>query len=138
MNTIDHVHTFLLNGVEYGLMSFSTAWQNSLRLRPQMGTLGPISLGTGPFQASGAFEGYYDSGLADVMDLYLNYTEIPLFTVVQDTAGNAYVLDLPAVNLNAGRRNTPGSNQDIPGAFTYLTKMDGSELVTARWAAIPA
>ena len=102
-----------------------TAWSlelaNNLRARLQVGTLGPISIGTGTCEITGTTQMYFES--VTIMDKFLNDTQSSCAIVFEDSAGNGYVVDIPAIRYSAGQRNATAINQDVIADLSWRAKL---------------
>ncbi len=138
MNAVDDVNAILEGQANFPSTQFSMALENNLRPRPQIATLGPISLGTGKIGVSGTLQQYFTSKA--VMDKYLAFSNTSLAIAMLDDlgiapfVGNSYVLDYPRVRLTEGRRSAGGENQDIIADLAWRATKDPAELITMRIA----
>lgn len=137
MNPIDHVKAVIEGGTSLGVRSVNFAFNNNLRQRLEVGILGPESLGQGEFMASGTLEAYFKAANSALVDKYLNWTDTSLAQKLQDTAGNAYVLDCPLVKVTSGPRNTPGKNQDTVASLNWAASKHPTEGITTRIVRFP-
>lgn len=111
MNAVDHVSSVLEALASFDIVSASIQLANNARPRPQVGTLGAVSIGTGTLQVTGTLQAYYASKA--LMDKFLNATESSLAFIVQDADGNAYIVDLPKVKFTSGKRTGGGLDTDV-------------------------
>jgi hypothetical protein len=136
MNGIDHVVGMIVgtpavntaNEVDAMAIGWETA--NNLRERSIIGTLGPKSIGAGKFAAEGTLQSYLESEA--LIDLYLNWTDSAVSTILEDAAGNAYVVEFPRVKWTDGKRVAGGENTDILADLSFGAFMHETELVTMR------
>jgi len=124
----------ILEGPAYtaqGTVSANFELQNNLRTRQQLGTLGPVSLGTGTVNVTGQHRAYYtDKGIIDKAN---NQTVSALAYVLEQSAGsNAVVFDFPSIKYSAGKRVTPGINQDVIADMTWTAFRNATEGITSR------
>lgn len=132
MQSVDHVTGILEGGTTVGVQSVTMQLNNNLRQRLEVGTLGPQSIGQGQFAATGTLVAYFTAARSALADKYLDWTDTSLAQVLQDTAGNAYVIDNPLVKLSAGPRNTPGANSDTVLSLNWSASKHTSEGITTR------
>jgi len=136
MNTVDHVAQIREGESGIGVLSFDINTANNLRLRPEVASLGPISLGKGKFTASGTLQAYFTTKA--LLDKYLNFTTTSLELAVTDIAGNSYVFEMPSVKFTQGRRVTGGENTDIIADLQWEAFMDSSLGYTMKIAKFAA
>lgn len=96
---------------------FSVTLSNNLRQRLQIGTLGPISVGSGIVDVSGTLQAYFLN--ATIIDKHLNFTDSSLAIQFADSTGKGYVIDLPRVNYDSANRVASGQNTDILADMTF-------------------
>ena len=114
----------------------SMQMNNNLRGRSIIGTLGFISIGAGRLEISGSAEAYFtDSGL---YAKYLAFTESAFAFVFEDAAGNAYVLDIPALHFGNGSRTAGEANSDVVAELEWSAKKNATENIMARMVRFPA
>jgi hypothetical protein len=93
---------------------FSFTINNNHRALPVIGTLGQPA-GTGPgvgsFNCTGRFQAYFDDKA--IIDKYLAFTASSFALAFNDSAGNGYVFDFPAIRYTSGQRVIPGQDDDV-------------------------
>jgi hypothetical protein len=89
-----------------------------------------LVLGKGALNISGTLKAYFAT--AALMDKYLNFTASSLAFLVNDTAGNAYVFDLPEVKYTDGQRCSGGQSQECMADMKFSASRDATENVTIR------
>lgn len=136
MNAVDDVLKILENYSEFPSTQVTLAVANNLRAKTQIAELGPIDIGTGTVNVTGTLQAYFQDNTE--MDKYRNYTNTALSIIFEDGAGNAYVVDLPRVNLTAGRSVAGGQNTDIIADLALTAYRDATEDVTIRIARFAA
>jgi len=112
--------------------SFSFSLSNNLRTRMEIATLGAASIGSGTCNVTGTLQKYYAND--DLMDKYLSFTESSVAIVMEDTQGNAYIFDIPAVKFTSGQRVAGGQDQDVIADMNFESLMDAVETNTIRIA----
>jgi hypothetical protein len=136
MSAVDNLYAFLEAQASVGIISMSLQVRNNLRDRIQAGTLGALSIGTGAIDVSGTLRTYFAS--ASLMDKYLNFTDTTIAAVVEDGAGNAYVIDLPNVKYTDGSVVAGGVSQDIIADMSFIATVDATESITIKIARFAA
>lgn len=122
LNTVDHILAMTENGVAHDLNSFSLTINPNLEGRNFLAQAGFTSVRRKYFDVTGSFEALYKTGTgATLVNKFLNDTTTSIAYVIADSAGNAYVFDIPQVKLTDAPRNAPGNDQDV--------------VVPASWAA---
>ena len=135
VNTIDNIPFIQEAAADFSATGLSIALSNNLRRRPQLGTLGPISIGAGKCQVTGSLAAYFAD--ATVIDKYLNATESSLAFRVTDDSDNSYIIEIPQLKYGDGKRPAPGENQDVMLEVDFIAYRDPTELVTIRIAKFP-
>ena len=129
-NAIDDVDAILEADVAYSATECSFTIQNNLRTRLQIGSLGPISVGSGVINVTGTLRAYFDS--VATYDKMLNQTSTSLAPMISDALGNCYVFEFPEVKFTGGSRVAQGQNQDIIADLEWAAFMDPTLLYTVR------
>ena len=135
MNAIDNVTSVLDGQATFATTGFTMSLDNNLRSRLQVGTLGPISIGTGKVAVSGTLQQYFTTKA--IMDKYLNFTTSSLAIIFTDDAGDILIMDFPAVKYTAGARVAGGENTDIIADLSWTAFREATEDVTIRMVRIP-
>lgn len=136
MNAIDHVVSILENLSEIEATTLTLALTNNLRTRNVIGVLGADSVGEGKVGVTGTLQMYFETKA--IMDKYLNYESTPLAFILQDDAGNAYVVDLPRTQFTSGTRVAGGKNTDVIADMAFTSYEDAEEGITIRIAKFAA
>jgi hypothetical protein len=136
MSAVDDVENILENQATFDITAFSMQLQNNLRDRIQVGTAATISIGTGVLSITGTMQAYFESKA--ILDKFLNQTSSSLAILMEDTDGNAYILDLPRLKYTAGQRNAPGQSQDVIADMGFTAYRNPTEDVTIRIAKFDA
>lgn len=119
LNTVDNLYGIVVNGTAISATGFSLSLNNNLGGQEIMGTLGLNSVRSGSCMVDGTLDVYFED--ATLIDLYLNFTEVPLLVFLKDASDNAFGITLPAVKFTDGDRLAGG--------------MDGDVMVRLKWAA---
>ena len=101
-----------ITGPNY-VMSAGITFENNLRRRTAIGTLGAISIGAGEFAVTGNLNTYF--GDKSLVDKVLNNTATSYDIVIGRSDGEkpALLIDLPRLKFNSGSPQVPGKNQDV-------------------------
>ncbi len=110
--------------------------QNNLREQKGVGTLGNVGIGTGRFHAEVQLEAYFVDNT--IYNIYLAGGLTSLSFTVNDTAGNAYVVSLPAVRLTSCTVNAGTINTDVKLALTATALVDTNSGAMIQIDRIPA
>lgn len=132
LNTVDHITAFMENGSSLSITKLSMSLKNNLRARGQIATLGAVSVGTGAIEVTGSIEAYFTSNTT--LDKYRNMTATSLALKILDSAGNAYVIDLPNVKFSDGKAVSTGINTDVFLTLNFTAIMHSTELIAMRIA----
>lgn len=130
LNSVNDVDGVVEGGTTLGVTQFGFTLTNNLRQRPQVGTLGPISLGQGRLGITGNLTAYFTD--QTLVGRYRNFTDTSLAIVAQDVAGNAYVFEFPSVNYSDATVVAQGNNQDVMASLQFTAKKNASESVQVR------
>ncbi len=136
MASPDEGNEILENQAAYAITSFSMQLMNNLRDKMVVGSENILSIGTGKINLSGTVQAYFESSTA--MDKFLNQTASSLAIALEDSDGNAYVIDMPQVKYTSGQRPAMGENQDVIADLGFTAYMDASEGITIRIAKFAA
>lgn len=130
MSAIDSVQSILEAQTNQDTTAFSLELANNLRQRQIIGTLGPVSIGSGSLNITGALTKYFET--AALLNKFLNNTTSSIATIVEDEAGNAYIIDLPNVEFTAGQRVAGGLDSDVVAEMEYTAYKHATEAITIR------
>jgi len=138
MNGVDNVYAVRENHASLGTIvrSFSLTVANNHFARQAVGSLGPVSMGSGSCVVTGTLSVYFENNT--LLDKFRNWTTTNLSFILQDSAGNAYCFHIPECKLTLGRAATPGLNQDITAELSFQGYRDttyGHTLRITRWDA---
>lgn len=136
MNGVDNVYAVRENHASLGTIvrSFSLSVANNHFARQAVGTLGPVSMGSGSCVVTGTLSVYFENNT--LLDKFRNWTTTNLSFILQDSAGNAYCFHIPECKLTLGRASTPGLNQDITAELSFQGYRDttyGHTVRVTRW-----
>lgn len=136
MNGVDNVYAVRENHASLGTIvrSFSLTVANNHFARQAVGSLGPVSMGSGSCVVTGTLSVYFENNT--LLDKFRNWTTTNLSFILQDSAGNAYCFHIPECKLTLGRASTPGLNQDITAELSFQGYRDttyGHTVRVTRW-----
>lgn len=115
--------------------NFSFSYNNNLRERLRVGTLGAFSIGTGTIGLDGALTSYFYS--TAMIQEYLDFSECALAVGLTDADANTYIVDMPSVKFSDGKRAAGGINTDIMADMKFRAKRNPTEGITCRIARFP-
>lgn len=131
-NGIDYVNAIWMGGV--AVTPTSISFQTNINLRPRnvIGQLGPISMGSGVFTATGTVQVY----LADNVEYVkaLADTVSSMAFALEDDDGNALIFDFPNTHYTNFRRVAGGVNTDVIAEFQFTATRSATENITMRVA----
>ena len=136
MAGIEDITAIMENNASFASTQFNLTLSNNLRQRLQIGTLGPISVGSGIVDVSGTLQAYFNT--AAIIDKHLNFTDSALAIQFADSTGKGYVIDLPRVNYDSANRVAGGQNQDILADMAFSSFRNSTQnetIVIQRFAA---
>lgn len=125
MAGIEDITAILEANASFASTGFSITLGNNLRQRLQIGSLGPISIGTGIVDVTGTLQAYFET--QTILDKYLNFTDSALAIQFADSTGKGYVIDLPRVNYDTGTRVATGQNTDILADLSFSAFRNSSQ-----------
>lgn len=128
MEAVDHVPLIYENGTTYQMTEFSFDLKNNLRSRQVVGTLGPISMGSGTLNITGNLNAYFSS--AAIMDKYLAATASGIATMFRDSSSRGYIIDLPSIRYTSGGRVAGGQDADVMAELAWEAFRDPIRLFT--------
>lgn len=111
------------------IKSIDLMLDNNLRAQTALANLGAVGIGVGNFKVTGSFEAYFSDGTQ--YDRFLADTYTSLTVGTQDTAGNGYIVTLPAVQLMSAKILAGAQNQDVMASFTFEAFADLSNAVSS-------
>lgn len=137
MNAVDHVTALTEGGSSVELLNLSLNVDNGLRMQPVIGSLGPSGIGYGRFNVTGSIEYYFAD--STILAKYYAATETSLRVTLTDAAGNAYVLDLPAIKYTQGDDpGSQGNDVDTTVSLNFQGILDTTSSKTLRLTRNPA
>lgn len=131
----DNVLKFFEENVLTSITSCTIDLNNNLRTRQIVGTLGPISAGSGSCNISGTLQLYLANN--GMIAKYLAMTTTSVAMIIRDSSLAAYVIELPAIKLTGGQTVAGGQNQDVIADFNFAAFRDATEGVMIRIVRFP-
>lgn len=130
LNAVDNVLAILENMGDFDATEFSFTVADNLRARSQIGDLGSTSIGAGSLNVTGKVRAYFTT--PTIIDKNLNYTTSSLAIIQVDSAGNAYIIDLPRLKYTDSSRVAGGQNADVMADMSFEAYMHPTETITIR------
>ncbi len=130
LNTVDNVLDVFENAVAFIATSLSFSMGNNLRGRSVLGVLGQESIGAGKIDVTGTLQAFFATKAE--MDKYRNFTTTAITVVLQDDAGNTYIIDFPSVKYTDGEQVVSGENTDIIADLPFTAFRSATEGITIR------
>ncbi len=117
-------------GVDYAASSIAMTWNNSVRSRKLLGTLGTVSVARGKFAVGGRISAYFED-FGDHED-YAENEASDLWWASVDENGRGYAFSYPQTKLSDVSAPVNGSNADITKTVAMTAYKDPTELCTVR------
>ena len=114
--------------VTVDVQSISLSVANNLRPIDAIGTLGHVEVGAGRSTITGNLTIYFEDGA--LYDKYLGSTASSLSWKVEDTAGNAYIFDLPNIKFVTGEVVAGAIDEDVMVNMDFQALMHTVDLYT--------
>ena len=122
MNAIDNVEKVVLGGIEYNATQVTIAYANNGRNRPEIGTLGAESIGSGTIGVTGNIQAYYFT--AAEYKKFLAFLPTDLQIWFRDALNNRYIFAMPQVKYSTGTRQAESQNTDVIADLGYTAFAD--------------
>lgn len=139
LNTIDDVSIVFEGGFAAAnalvITEGSLSLRNNLRKRGAIANLGPIGIGLGDCEVSGAFKIYFAT--QTLLDKFRNRTASSFGVVLKDSGNRGYVIEVPSIVYSVGEHVVPGKNGDVVASLEFKAKKDataGHTIRVHRWA----
>ncbi len=117
MSSVDNLSLLSAAGEDASVAQFNLQIRNNLRGKSKVGTVGYFEVGSGTLEVTGNYTAYYiDSTL---YKKYLSQEGIGLYFIIEDAAGNAYLVELPEVKLTTGSRSGGAIDTDIMSEHAF-------------------
>lgn len=125
MNAVSHLGSIREGGAPLtGTFISSMDLNVGANLRPQkaIGNLGAVAVGLGQLDVNGSISVYFED--AAFYNKYLNNTESSISYVIQDAAGNSYIITLPRIKYGEATVVSGGINSDVLAEMSYQAILD--------------
>lgn len=124
MNSVDHIELIREGGsiATFNIQSLSVTLNNNLDPRAAIGNLANVDIGMGQVNVTGEMVIYFENQTE--YEKYLAFTDSSVSFKVEDTAGNAYMIDVPAMNYTDGEVLIGGNNAPTLLRLPFNAKRD--------------
>lgn len=136
MNSIGDVKFIQEGGTAIELTNLSLNFDNGLRTRGAIGTLGATGIGQGQFRVTGSLSLYMEN--RTLFDKAVNQTESSIAWVVEDSAGNAYGIHIPALEYGQPDKPVSAPNADLVLTMPFTAKKHSTLAKTIYITRFPA
>lgn len=130
MNAVDNVVALLENAASQSAISVNFDLNNNLAPQSQIGSLSAIGIRSGSVQITGAMRQYFET--ATLYNKFIANTASGVAFIVQDSAGSAYVVELPKIKFTSGKRVGGGINTDLIAELAFEAVRHATEGVMIR------
>jgi len=124
-NATDNVQSIQEAYAALGSTAFSLSLSNNLRGLTNIGSNGYDEINDGQIELSGTLQTYFSAN-AEV-DKYLNFTESSISVIMEDSSGNAYIIEIPSVLYTSASRNAGGNNADVIADLAWKAKRNATD-----------
>lgn len=135
-NAVDHVSAVSEGGSSIEIVGLDLSIANNLRPQAIVGQLALDGIGYGDFNLTGTLEAYFEN--ATLLNKFLNFTASSLRVTLTDTAGNAYVIDIPNIQYSDGDNPVSGKNTDVIVRMPFQALYDSTSGKTIQITRNPA
>jgi len=113
LNSVNNVSDILIDGVAstYYFSSLSLSVNNNLRAQSAIGSLPAINIALSRLSVTGSVTFYFEDKTQ--YDKYINGTRFSLSFRVEDSAGNSYMITVPAVEFSSGAITAGSLDSDV-------------------------
>ncbi len=105
-------------------------FSNGLRVIDGVGQAAAVEIGLGRFTVAGTLTALFEDEV--LFDKYLDSTDSSINVVLTDTAGNTFVLSLPAIEYTNGDVVGSGNDNEVVVSMEWEAKMHATQSVMAR------
>lgn len=109
---------------------------NNVRGLKALATLGNCDIGVGKCDVTGTLTAYFKDN--SLYDKYLAGTPSSLSYKVEDTTGNAYIIDVPQIEFESDGINVGGQDQDVMETLGFRAYRDPTYGYTIQVSRFPA
>lgn len=133
MNAIFDAKAVLESGLSFAITKCAMNLKRNHREQDQVATLGPVDVIAGSIDLTGSFDVYY-AGPTKI-DKLLSNTKTSFAQVLEDSAGNAHIFEIPRLKFSNGKRSANGGiNTDIVQPIAWEAYRHETEGITMRFA----
>ncbi|MFY9342222.1 MAG: phage tail tube protein [Planctomycetota bacterium] len=129
------VTTLKVGAAAYAASSVAVSWDNNVRAREQLGTLGPTSMARGQFGVSGRASAYFETFTDHTT--FVGNTATDMWFVMIDANNRGYSVSYPQAKFTDIDTPVNSNNADIFKAIALAATKDPTELCSMRlqvWA----
>lgn len=123
------VSTCLVNGLDFTIA-------NNVRGLKAIGNLGNCDIGVGKCDVTGTLTAYFKDD--SLYDKYLAGTASSLSYKVEDSSGNAYIVDMPQIEFESDGINAGGQDQDVMETLGFRAIKDPAYDYTIQFSKFAA
>lgn len=109
---------------------------NNVRGLQSIGQLGNCDIGVGKCDVTGTLTAYFKDN--SLYDKYLAGTASSLSYKVEDSSGNAYIIDMPQIEFESDGINAGGQDQDVMETLGFRAYMDPTYGYTIQFSKFAA
>lgn len=121
-NAVDDVSAVTENNIEYDVTAFEVIVNNNHHARQVVGTLGPISMGSGTCEVSGSVSLLFSASTQ--VDKHLAFTETGLDLMLYNGTNDAYVIEIPSLQFTSGDTVSGGQSQDVVAELSWEAQQE--------------
>jgi hypothetical protein len=123
LNAVDNIAAITFDGDPAGdvfeFNNLSITLDNALRGQEAVGTLGFIGIEAGRLDLTGSIELYFEN--SSLFDKFRAATAFQLTFMAQDSAGNAYIVNIPRAKYTSMEIVSGGLDQDVFASAEFTT-----------------
>ena len=135
INTRSHIAKIFVGGRATANIAsardISITLTNNVRARENLAQTSAESMGAGQLAVSGSLQAYFTASTA-FFDIFRANTYTNLAIVMQDDAGNVYVVDIPSIKWSQCNVVGGGRNTDVVNDCTFQSRAHPTEAFTVR------
>ena len=135
INTRSHIAKIFVGGRATSNIAaardISITITNNVRARENLAQTSAESMGAGQLAVSGSLQAYFTASSA-FFDIFRANTYTSLAIVMQDDAGNVYVVDIPSIKWSQCNVVGGGRNTDVVNDCTFQSRAHPTEAFTVR------
>ena len=136
MSASEDALRILENLVAFTLREINIDISNNLRKRSVIGSATPAAIGSGTINVAGSLK--LDFANNTSLDKFTQFTPTSIAILLQDSLGNAYIIEMPNVRFSSNAHNPTAIDTDIDEETDFTAFRDATEGVTIRIAKFAA